>query len=94
MANSIVLDKAIKFALRIVKVYKYLTKEKGEFILSKQLLLSGTFIAKHAKAALHSKKGGFSSEMYIALQRALETELWLLLLSEGEFLNEPTAWNS
>ena len=89
MTNSIVLEKAIKFALRIVGVYKYLTETKREFVLSKQLLLSAAYIAKHAKPALHSSaKQGFSSEMYIDLQRALDTELWLLLLKEGEFLSE------
>ena len=89
MTNSIVLEKAIKFALRIVGVYKYLTEEKHEYVMSKQLLLSGTYIAKHAKAALHSaSRNGFSSEMYVALQKALDTELWLLLLKESEFLTK------
>lgn len=87
MSNSIALEKAIKFALRFVRLYKYLTDEKHEYVLSKQILLSGAFIAKHVKAALHSSsKTSFSSEMYVALQKALETELWLLLLKEGEFL--------
>ena len=82
MAESIALEKAIKFALRIVRLYKYLTEEKREYILSKQILLSGAFIAKHVKAALHARaRQGFSAEMYTALQKALETELWLLLLS-------------
>lgn len=89
MPDSIVLEKAIKFAMRIVSVYKHLTDEKREFVMSKQLLLSGTYIAKHTKAALHStSKNGFSSEMYIALQKALDTELWLMLLKEGDFLSE------
>jgi four helix bundle protein len=70
-------------------VYKFLTEEKHEYVMSKQLLLSGTFIAKHAKAALHSQsKPAFSTEMYIALQKALETELWLMLLREADFLTE------
>ena len=94
MTDSIILEKAIKFALRVVKLYKYLTEEKREFVLSKQILLSGTFIAKHVKAALHGQsRQSFSSEMYIALQKALETELWLLLLKEGEFLI-PEHYNS
>lgn len=88
MNESIVLEKAIKFALRIVKLYKYLTEEKREYVISKQILLSGAFIAKHIKAALHSHaKQGFSNEMFAALQKGLETELWLLLLHEGEFLS-------
>lgn len=57
--------------------------------MSKQLLLSGSYIAKHVKAALHSQsKSGFSIEMYKALEKGLETELWLLLLKEGEFLSD------
>ena len=74
MTESIVLTKAIKFALRIIKLYKYLSEEKKEFVLSKQVLLSGTYIAKHVKSALHSRgKQGFSSEMYVALQKGLDT---------------------
>ena len=87
MNKSIVLEKAIKFALRIVAVYKYLANTKKEYVLSKQLLLSGSYIAKHVKAALHSRTG-FSNEMPKGLEKALETELWLLLLKEGEFLTE------
>jgi four helix bundle protein len=89
MSDSIVLDKSIKFALRIVRLYKYLTEEKQEYVLSKQILISAAFIAKHVKSALHSQlRQGFSSEMYLALQRGLETELWLLLLAEGKFVSE------
>ena len=89
MNNSIVLEKAIKFALRVVGLYKYLTETRNEFVLSKQILLSGSYIAKHVKAALHAQsKGGFSNEMYKGLEKALETELWLLLLREGEFIGE------
>ena len=89
MAESIVLDKAIKFALRIIKLYKHLTEAKKEFVLSKQILLSGTYIAKHVKAALHSRtREGFSNEMYVAMQKGLDTELWLLLLGAGEFITE------
>ena len=87
MQNSIVLDKGIKFALRIVGVYKHLTDEKKEFVLSRQLLLSGSFVVKHIKSALHSK-GKFASEMSMALQKALEVELWLLLLKEGDWLTQ------
>ena len=88
MTKSIVLEKAIKFALRIVKLYKHLSEERKEYILSKQLLISGTYIAKFAKAATQSEnRGGFASNMNSALQRASESEFWLLILVEGEFLN-------
>lgn len=88
MPESITLNKAIKFALRIVGLYKYLTEQKREFVISKQVLLSGAFIAKHVKSALHARsKEGFSSDMYIASQKGLETELWLLLLNEAKLIS-------
>ncbi|HQU90953.1 MAG TPA: four helix bundle protein [Pyrinomonadaceae bacterium] len=86
MSESIALEKAIKFALRIVALYKYLTETKHEYVLSKQILLSGSHIAKHVKTALHSHR--FSVEMTKALEKALDTELWLLLLKEGESISE------
>jgi four helix bundle protein len=87
MSKSIVLEKAIVFALRVVKLYKYLSEEKKEFVLSKQILLSGTFIAKFAKMATQSEdRAAFASNMNFALQRASETEFWLLILHAGEFL--------
>lgn len=89
MPESIVLEKAIKFALRIVGLYRHLTEQKHEYVLSKQILLSGAFVAKHVKAALHAQvKQSFSSEMYTALQKTLETELWLLLLKEAGLISD------
>lgn len=83
MNNSIVLEKAIKFALRIVGVYKYLTDNKKEYAMSKQLLLSASYIAKHVKAALHSQlKVGFSSEMYKALEKGLENRI-VAVIAQG-----------
>ena len=89
MSQNPVLDKSIKFALRIVKLYRYLTEEKKEFVLSKQILLSGTHIAKFIRDAnLAESKQFFSIDMQTALKRANETEFWLLILHEGEFLDE------
>ena len=89
MAKSIALEKAIKFALRIVKLYKYLTEEKKEFVLSKQMLMSGTYVAKHVKAAtVGENRSKFSSEMFKGMQFASDTELWLFLLHEGEWLDQ------
>ena len=89
MNKSLVLEKAITFALRIVKLYKYLTEEKKEYVLSKQLLISGTYIAKFAKAATQSEnRAAFASNMNSALQRASESEFWLLILLEGQFLGK------
>ena len=96
MTKSLVLEKAIRFALRIIKLYKYLSEEKKEYVLSKQILLSGTYVAKFAKAATQSEnRRSFASNMNSALQRASETEFWLLILREGEFLgiNEHASMN-
>lgn len=88
MQRSIVLEKAIAFALRIVKVYRHLKDEKGEYVLSKELLLSSAYIVKHVKSALHSKQGRFSDDMSLALYKALDAELWLTLLNEGKWLTD------
>lgn len=89
MNENPVMNKAIKFALRIVKLSRYLSEEKREFVLSKQVLLSGTPIAKFIKDANQAEsKQFFIGDMQIALKRASETEFWLLVLYEGEFLEE------
>jgi len=89
MSKSLVLDKAIKFALRIVKLHRYLSEEKHEYVLSKQILLSGTHIAKFIKDSLQAdSKQSFTGDMQIALKKASETEFWLLILHEGEYLEE------
>ena len=89
MSKSIVLEKSIKFALRIVKLARYLSEEKTEFVLSKQILLSGTHIAKFIKDATNAEsKQSFANDMQTALKRASETEFWLLILHEGGYLEE------
>lgn len=94
MSKSLALEKAINFALRIVRLSRYLSEEKHEYVLSKQILLSGTHIAKFIKDAVQAEsKQTFSADMQIALKRASETEFWLLILFEGEFLDEK-AYNS
>lgn len=89
MSQSIVLEKAFAFALRVVKLYQYLCEEKREFVLSKELLIAGTNIGKHVKEANAAEsKTVFTQEMAIALRKASETEYWLELLYKAEFLNE------
>lgn len=89
MSKSLVLEKAIKFALRIVKLYRYLSEEQHEYVLSKQVLLAGTQIAKFINDAEQAgSKTSFSGDMQTALKRATETEFWLLLLHEGEFIDD------
>lgn len=87
--NSIVLDKSIKFALRIVELYRYLTETKKEYVLSKLVLISGTHIAKFVNDALAGQdRQGFTADMYQAKKRAKETELWLMLIHKGLHLDE------
>ena len=89
MKESITFEKAIAFALRIVGLYKYLTEQKREFVISKQILISGAYIAKHVNTALHARsRQGFSDHMYKALEKSLDSQLWLLLLNKGEFIND------
>ena len=89
MSEIIIRTKSYVFALRIVKAYKYLTIEKKEFILSKQLLRSGTSIgANVAEAQGGITDADFSAKISIAYKEALETEYWLKLLKDAEYLDE------
>ena len=89
MGNSVILDKSKKFALRIVKLYKYLNEQKHEHILSKQLLRCGTSIGANAKeCAFAQSKADFTAKMFIAQKECAETEYWLELLYESEYINK------
>ena len=87
--NNIIEDKSFGFAVRIVKLYQYLTESKQEFVLSKQLLRSGTSIgANVSEAQKGQSKADFNMKMNIALKEANETEYWLRLLRETNYLSE------
>jgi len=87
--NNVVLEKSLDFALRIVRLCHYLNEEKREYVLSKELLISGTNIGRHARAAIGAEnRDTFISEFGVARRRALETEYWLLVLFHGDILNE------
>ena len=84
--ENIIADKSKTFAIRIVKLYQYLCTEKREFVLSKQLLRSGTSIGANVKEAIRGQsKADSISKMSIALKEASETEYWLELLYETDF---------
>ncbi len=90
MKESIVFDKSKSFALRIIALYKYLCDEKKEFILSKQLLRSGTSIgANIAEASCAYSSKEFLAKMYIAFKECAETAYWLELLYKAQYLNQP-----
>ena len=89
MADSIVGVKSFDFALRIVKLYKYLCDEKKEYVLSKQLLRSRTSIGANIREALHRQsKRDFLAKLGIALKEANETLSWIELLYASEYINE------
>lgn len=81
--------KSYAFALRIIKAYKFLSSEQREFVLSKQLLRSGTAIGALIREAEHAEsKADFIHKMNISLKEANETEYWLMLLHDSDFLDE------
>jgi four helix bundle protein len=87
--NNIVKDKSYAFALRMVKAYNYLKQEQREFVISNQMLRSGTAIGALIKEAEHAQsKADFINKMNIALKEANETEYWLMLLKDSEYLEE------
>jgi len=80
-------DKSYAFALRIVKLYKYLAFEAKEFVLSKQVLRSGTSIgANIVEGNRGQSKADFINKLSIALKEADETEYWLNLLRDSDFI--------
>lgn len=89
MSDSIVFEKSKRFAIRIVKLYKYLCDEKKEVVLSKQLLRSGTSIgANIAEANSAFSKKDFLAKMYIAFKECSESKYWLELLHETDYLTQ------
>ena len=88
MVESIVFEKSKAFAIRIVKLYKHLCENKNEYVLSKQLLRSGTSIgANIAEAEYAITKKDFLSKIYISLKEASETKYWLDLLHDADLLS-------
>ena len=87
--ENLILVKSKAFALRIIKLYKYLCEEKKEFVLSKQVLRSGTSIGANAKeGSMAQSKADFAAKLSIALKEAGETEYWLELLHESDYIEE------
>lgn len=89
MRENVVKSKSYSFAVRIVKAYQYLSKQQNEFVLSKQLLRSGTAIgALIAESENAQSKPDFISKLNIALKEANETQYWLCLLKDTAILDE------
>ncbi len=88
MKDNVVQDKSFQFAVRIVRLFRYLSSEKKEFIISKQLLRSGTSIGANVSEALRGvSRRDFGNKMAIALKEANETEYWLKLLHSTDYLD-------
>ncbi len=89
MSDNVIKTKSFSFALRIVKLYQFLSIEKKEFVLSKQLLRSGTAIGSLVREAEHAEsKLDFVHKLAIAQKEANETDYGLELLFQSEYLNE------
>jgi len=88
MESNVVREKSKAFALRIVKLYKFLVEEKNEKVLSKQLLRSGISIGANVSESVYaSSKNDFVNKLSIAQKEASETEYWLDLLTSAEFIS-------
>ena len=87
--SGVLEEKSLKFAIRIVNLYKYLIDEKKEFVMSKQVLRSGTSIgANIAEAQYAQSKADFLTKMHISLKEASETKFWLKLLYSTSYIND------
>lgn len=85
-------DKSYDFALRIIKLYKYLVEDKKEYVLSKQILRSGTSIGANMEEALGGQsRRDFLAKVSIAYKETRETHYWLRLLRDSSFLKNKTA---
>lgn len=86
--NEVIVNKSFDFAVRIVKLNKYLISEKGEYLLSKQIGKSGTSIGANVTEAQQAQSAAdFLSKMSIALKESKETEYWLKLLYKTDYID-------
>ena len=89
MNNSVTHIKTKAFVVRIIKFYKYLTQEKKEFVLAKQILRSGTSIGANVRESYSAQSNAdFIHKLQIALKEADETAYWLELFVESEIITE------
>ena len=89
--NNPIAELTKKFALRIIKMYNYLREEKKEYVLSKQILRSGTSIGANVRESIYAQsRADFVSKMSIALKESSETEYWIELLHESGLIDDKT----
>lgn len=91
-SKNIILEKSYDFALRIVKLYKFLVYEKKEYVMSKQILRSGTSIGANVEEAMGAQsKRDFLAKIFIAYKETRETRFWLKLLRDSKFISHQEA---
>ncbi len=92
MKENILREKAYKFALRIIKLYKFIIQEHKEYVLSKQILKSGTSIGANIEESIHAQsKLDFIHKLSIAQKEASETNYWLRLLRDSDYIKPKLA---
>ncbi len=90
--DNIVQQKSYAFALKIVQIYKFLSQEKKEFVLGKQILRSGTSVGANIEESIGAQsKKDFLSKVSIAYKEARETKYWLCLLRDSKILTKSQA---
>ena len=89
MKENVIMRKSLSFSVRIVNLQKYLTEQKKEYVISRQIYKSGTSIgANIAEAQRAQSTADFVSKMKIALKEANESQYWLQLLRETEYITD------
>ena len=92
LKNNTLIDKSVDFGAKIVKLHRYLVKNKHEGVLSKQILRSGTSIgANISEAQYGSSKADFIAKLHIALKETAETEYWLQVNRKSDYLDDTMA---
>ena len=87
--DNIIAIKSKLFALRIIRLYKFISRHQNEFVLSKQILRSGTSIGANVREAIRAQsKADFIAKMSISLKEASETEYWLELLIDSDYIGK------
>ena len=87
--QNVVMEKSLEFAIRIVKLFQYLERERKEYVLSKQILRSGTSIGANIREAVQGfSRKDFTAKMSIARKEANETEYWLEILHRTGYISD------
>ena len=92
MRKNALIEKSIDFGARIVKLQRYLVRERKEVVLSKQILRSGTSIGANINEAQYgNSRADFIAKLHIALKETAETEYWLHILQKSDYLDDTMA---